>query len=102
MVPLATCGHDQRPRWVASKLRLEWRNGALCVFFSGEELESLRGPQCELCVIDEMGRMRYQQAVFDTIQARVKLAETLTYVKPLRRRQCLRLTRFSAARRHGR
>jgi phage terminase large subunit-like protein len=29
------------------------------VFFSGEEPESLRGPQCELCVIDEIARMRY-------------------------------------------
>jgi phage terminase large subunit-like protein len=30
----------------------------MCVFCSGEEPESLRGPQCELCVIDEIGRMR--------------------------------------------
>jgi phage terminase large subunit-like protein len=37
------------------------------VCFSGEEPESLRGPQCELCVIDEIARMRYQQAVFDTM-----------------------------------
>ena len=36
----------------------EWPNGAVCVFFSGEEPESLRGPQCELCVIDEIARMR--------------------------------------------
>ena len=39
----------------------------MCVFFSGEEPESLRGPQCELCVIDEIARMRYQQSVFDTM-----------------------------------
>jgi phage terminase large subunit-like protein len=42
---LATCGYDPRPRWVSSKRRLEWPNGAVCVFFSGEEPESLRGPQ---------------------------------------------------------
>ena len=41
---LATCGRDPRPRWVSSKRRLEWPNGAMCVFFSGEEPESLRGP----------------------------------------------------------
>src|SRR5262249_6785526 len=63
----ATCGRDPRPRWVSSRRRLEWPNGAMCVFFSGEEPESLRGPQCELAVIDEIGRMRYQQAVFDTM-----------------------------------
>jgi phage terminase large subunit-like protein len=57
----ATCGRDPRPRWVSSRRRLEWSNGAMCVFFSGEEPESLRGPQCELCIIDEIGRMRYQQ-----------------------------------------
>src|SRR6516225_6752364 len=44
----ATCGRDPRPRWVASRRRLEWPNGAMCVFFSGEEPESLRGPQCEI------------------------------------------------------
>jgi hypothetical protein len=35
-----------------------------------------------------------------TIATSVKLAETLAYVKPLRRRQCLRL--HQASRRHGR
>ena len=36
----ATCGRDPRPRWVSSRRRLEWPNGAMCVFFSGEEPES--------------------------------------------------------------
>src|SRR5215472_2417307 len=40
---LATCGRDPRPRWASSKRRLEWPNGAVCVFFSGEEPETLRG-----------------------------------------------------------
>jgi phage terminase large subunit-like protein len=31
---LATCGRDPRPAWVSSKPRLEWPNGAVCVFFS--------------------------------------------------------------------
>jgi phage terminase large subunit-like protein len=72
---LATCGRDPRPRWVSSKRRLEWPNGAMCVFFSGEEPESLRGPQCELCVIDEIGRMRYQQAVFDNMMLGLRLGD---------------------------
>jgi len=62
---LATSPKGTRPRWVASRRRLEWSNGARCVFFSGEEPDSLRGPQCELCVIDEIARMRYQAEVFD-------------------------------------
>jgi phage terminase large subunit-like protein len=26
---LTTCGRDPRPRWVSSKRRLEWPNGAI-------------------------------------------------------------------------
>src|SRR5262249_34834482 len=63
----ATCGRDPRPRWVSSRRRLEWPNGAMCVFFSGEEPESLRGPEAEMVIVDEIARMRYQQSVFDTM-----------------------------------
>lgn len=45
------------------------------MFFSGEEPESLRGPQCELAVIDEIGRMRYQQAVFDNMMLGLRLGD---------------------------
>jgi phage terminase large subunit-like protein len=47
------------------------------VFFSGEEPESLRGPQCELCVIDEIARMRYQQQVFDMMMMGLRLGDML-------------------------
>jgi phage terminase large subunit-like protein len=60
---------------VSSKRRLEWPNGAVCVCISGEEPESLRGPQRELCVIDEVARMRYQQAVFDTMMLGLRLGD---------------------------
>jgi phage terminase large subunit-like protein len=46
------------PKLVAYKRRLEWPNGAVCVLFSGEEPDSLRGPHCELCVIDELAKMK--------------------------------------------
>lgn len=72
---LNTCGRDPRPRWVGYKRRLEWKNGAVCVFFSGEEPESLRGPQCELCIIDEIARMRYQQQVFDNAMMGLRLGD---------------------------
>src|SRR6516165_10578707 len=65
----------RRRRWLSSRRRLEWPNGAMCVFFSGEEPESLRGPQCELAVIDEIGRMRYQQAVFDNMMLGLRLGD---------------------------
>jgi uncharacterized SAM-binding protein YcdF (DUF218 family) len=52
----ATCGRDPRPRWVSSRRRLEWPNGAMCVFFSGEEPESLRGPEAEMPSHNELNR----------------------------------------------
>src|SRR5262249_19226643 len=53
---LRTAGSDPVPKWIGYKRRLEWPNGAQCTFFSGEEPESLRGPQCQLCVVDELAR----------------------------------------------
>jgi len=72
---LETCGPDLRPRWVPSKRRLEWPNGAICSFFSGEEPESLRGPQCEVCFIDELARMPYGQEVFDMANLGLRLGD---------------------------
>jgi hypothetical protein len=45
------------------------------VFFSGEEPESLRGPKRELCVIDEIARMRYQQQMFDMMVLGLRLGD---------------------------
>src|SRR5262249_44292108 len=50
-------------------------NGAMCVFFSGEQPESLRGPEAEIVVIDEIARMRYQQSVFDTMMLGLRLGD---------------------------
>jgi len=72
---LATCGLNPQPRWVQSKRRLEWPNGAICVFFSGEEPDSLRGPQCELAIIDELARMRYGQQVWDMMMLGLRLGD---------------------------
>jgi len=71
---LATTPKDEpMPRFVSYKHRLEFSDGAMVVFFSGEEPDSLRGPQCQLCIIDEIGRMRYQQAVFDMAMMGLRL-----------------------------
>lgn len=62
---IATAPPGFRPVWIESKRRVQWPNGARAITFSAEEPESLRGPQAELVVIDELGRMARQQAVFD-------------------------------------
>src|SRR6516162_1264842 len=80
MAPCSSCRpsrvpSDPRPRWVSSRRRLEWPNGAMCVFYSGEEPESLRGPEAEMVIVDEIARMRYQQAVFDTMMLGLRLGD---------------------------
>jgi len=72
---LATCGRDPVPRYVSSRRRLEWDNGARLIFFSGEEPESLRGPNCELCLIDEIARMRFQAEVFSMATFGLRLGD---------------------------
>jgi len=62
---LATAPAGVKLEWEPSKRRVTWPNGAFALFFSGDEPEALRGPQCEFCWIDELARMRYQQMVYD-------------------------------------
>lgn len=62
---LATAPAGMVPTHIASLRKVLWPNGAYALTFSGEEPESLRGPQCEFCIIDELARMNRQQAVFD-------------------------------------
>ena len=45
------------------------------MFFSGEESEALRGPQCEMCILDELARMQYQQNVFDMTMMGLRLGQ---------------------------
>jgi phage terminase large subunit-like protein len=70
---MKTAGRGPLPRWIPSKRRIEWPNGATCIFYSAEEPESLRGPQCELCCIDEIGRMRQQAEVYDQANMGLRL-----------------------------
>jgi phage terminase large subunit-like protein len=70
---MKTCRHGPLPRWIPSKRRIEWPNGATCIFYSAEEPESLRGPQCELVCIDEIGRMRQQAEVYDQANMGLRL-----------------------------
>jgi phage terminase large subunit-like protein len=70
---MKTCRNGPLPRWIPSKRRIEWPNGATCVFFSAEEPESLRGPQAFLCAIDEIGRMRQQAEVYDQANMGLRL-----------------------------
>jgi phage terminase large subunit-like protein len=70
---LAAHRQDERPVWISSRRRLEWRNGAVAYAFSAEDPESLRGPQFGCAWSDEMAKWRYAEATFDMLQFGLRL-----------------------------
>ena len=65
---IAAAPPGMRPRWIETKRRLEWPPpwSARAICFSAEEPDSLRGPECELLIIDELGRMIRAAEVYET------------------------------------
>lgn len=72
---LAVHSRHDRPTWVPSRKRLEWKNGAVAYAFSAEDPESLRGPQFEVAWADELAKWRYADAAFDMLQFGLRLGE---------------------------
>ncbi len=64
---------DERPKWVSTRRRLEWPNGAVAQVFSAEEPESLRGPQFSAAWLDELAKWRHADATFDMLQFGLRL-----------------------------
>lgn len=65
-----------RPLWQPARRRIEWSNGAIAHVFSAEDPESLRGPQFEAAWLDEVGKWRQAEAVFDMLQFGLRLGLT--------------------------
>lgn len=59
---LASAPPDFRPRYLASKRRLEWPNGARSLIFTADEPERLRGKQHMRLWGDEVASWRYYDA----------------------------------------
>jgi phage terminase large subunit-like protein len=66
-------GRSERPTWIPTRRRLEWRNGAVAQIFSAEDPESLRGPQFAAAWCDELAKWRYAEATFDMLQFGLRL-----------------------------
>lgn len=64
-----------RPLWQPTRKRIEWSNGAVAQVFSAEDPESLRGPQFEAAWLDEVGKWRQAEAVFDMLQFGLRLGD---------------------------
>lgn len=59
---LAICPDSERPDYIASKRRLEWKNGAVSLIFTADEPERLRGKQAMKIWMDELAAWRYPEA----------------------------------------
>jgi phage terminase large subunit-like protein len=70
---MRTSPPDARPRWVSSRNRLEWDNGAVCTGFSGESYEQLRGPQAQIAFVDELAAMPSAEDVYNAVQYGLRL-----------------------------
>jgi phage terminase large subunit-like protein len=72
---LAVHQHQEKPAWIPSRRRLEWRNGAFAQVFSAEDPESLRGPQFAAAWCDELAKWRHAETAFDMLQFGLRLGE---------------------------
>ena len=66
-------GNNSHARWITSKRRLEFPNGAIAMAFSSEDPESLRGPQFSAAWCDELAKWRYPDATWDMLQFGLRL-----------------------------
>lgn len=65
----------ERPRWHASRRRLEWPNGALAQAFSSEDPEGLRGPQFDAAWADELAKWKHAEETWDMLQFGLRLGD---------------------------
>jgi phage terminase large subunit-like protein len=61
------------PVWSPTNSTLTWANGAKAVFFSAEDPERLRGPQCHSAWCDEVCAWRNAQSTWDMLQFGLRL-----------------------------
>ena len=66
---------DRRPKWQASRKRLEWQNGAVAYVVSAADPEALRGPQFDCAWLDELAKWRNAADVWNMLQFTLRLGE---------------------------
>ena len=70
---IAIHGDDERPQYEPSKRLLSWPNGAKAQLFSGDDPDSLRGPQFDAAWLDELAKWRYPERSWDMLQFGLRL-----------------------------
>jgi phage terminase large subunit-like protein len=72
---LAVHRREERPQWISTRRRIEWKNGAVAQVFSAEEPDALRGPQFSAAWLDELAKWRHAEATYDMLQFGLRLGE---------------------------
>jgi phage terminase large subunit-like protein len=73
---LATAAPGELPNWEPSKKKLTFRNGAVAHTYSGEEPDSLRGPQHHDAWLDEPAHMPLINDVWSNLLFGMRLGKT--------------------------
>lgn len=70
---LASSPPWDRPRYMPSKRRLEWANGAIATTYSGDEPDQLRGPQHDAALVDELAKFQYADEAWSNLEFGLRL-----------------------------
>lgn len=65
-----------RPVYNPSKRRLTWPNGAIATCYSGDNPDTLRGPEHDLAWVDELAAYRYAEDFWDNLQLGLRIGKT--------------------------
>lgn len=72
---LAITPEDRRPKYQASRKRLEWPNGAEAFVYSALRPEALRGPQFDGAWCDELAKWKKGRETWDQLQFGLRLGK---------------------------
>ena len=72
---MASTPPDRRPKWVSTRRRLEWPNGAVAGVYSAHDPEALRGPQFDAAWVDELAKWKKAEEAWDMLQFALRLGE---------------------------
>lgn len=61
------------PEYEPSKRRLTFPNGSVCIFYSGDEPDQLRGPQHQKAWVDELAKFKKAQETWDNLEFGLRL-----------------------------
>ena len=64
---LNVCPPSERPKYIPSKRRLEWPNGAIAITYSGDKPDQLRGPQHDFAWVDELAKFQYPEDIWSNL-----------------------------------